>query len=148
MYAYNLQYSQICIYVYSRSFSLVSVSLTHFSLYPAGIPSLFSIVEASACAFLPPSLHLRSWTSFSAASFPYSALLVVCANSQACTAFTNSLPCLCSIRLRSSCKQASSVVRSGLCVRRTGASCAFPQLPCRWLVEHFKVARKPVGFKP
>ena len=132
MYAYNLQYSQICIYVYSRSLSLVSVSLTLFSLYPAGIPLLVSIVEASACAFLPPSSRLRSYTSFSAASFPCSAssatsleavarsvaslsfvvacvallvhannsrvsttLLVGYANSQACTAFTQSLPCLC-----------------------------------------------------
>jgi len=146
----------------------------------AGIPSLISIVEASARAFLPPSSRLRSCTSFSAASFPCwvssatllaavarsiasqsliiacgalgahannssTALLVVCANLQACTAFTHSLPCLCSIRLRSSCKQASSVVR--LCVRITGASCAFPQLPCRWPMEHFKVARKPVGFR-
>jgi len=40
--------------------------------------------------------------------------------------------CFCSIRLRSSSKQASSVVR--LCVRRTGSSCALPQPPCCLLI--------------
>jgi len=46
------------------------------------------------------------------------ALIVLCADSKACTAFTHSLLCLCSIWLRSSSKKAISVVR--LYLRRMG----------------------------
>jgi len=95
-------------------------------------PSSFSsaaLLTAAARSVASPSLIIACGALGAHANNSSATLLVLCADSQACTVFTNSPPCLCSIWLRSSSKQASSVVQ--LCVRRTGASCGLPQLPCK-----------------